>query len=749
MSFSFGPLRRAQSRLFIAIPRFSRLSSTTTHHDTYLSPKLSSLVEKITVAKEPPIIHTVYPALVAELKQFQQLTPTTSTEPPLKREDVVRLLETLATSARPADLQRLDEALEDLLPVFGIPPSLDIYTTIIRAMVKQMNSHTMYRWIFSMPNRPGHFSPTVEQFNIFLEACVGTTSFKFMRNTVMNMKRVSCKPNNETFKILIRARWAIGIAEEKVPHKIVFTTLLDDMQKLFLPYDPSVAQLLYDKYAERGYPGYGEEIEALYSSRFKELHAPEEMDLFSWTLRLSSVAQRRGVNAAISLFREFQKKGCQPSNMVSRAILRHSRHLSDLQLVQRELGITVEVPHFAILVNNNVRTGHIDDAFTLFQAARTAGLIPDAPLVSPLIWSLCLPLRVSDKTLEQAVELYQFLAEHFPDGESPTVGPNGRSRGPDLEIYINLLRGLSASPNIDKHLPIAESLLADMEKRGITKEDSSIATATIVLYMKHAKTREEALQAYKKHVHLLTEKGYAIVLNVFCGLSFGKQAAIPSLQDYFEIVKDMRHAGIPITPRVYTIILHQLGKVASQIKWNDDAESYHLREQLIKTTRRTHDLLTLDASLSPDAPTWNQLMDTYQRLGCFGEAYRVWDLMYLTGRFDHVGVSIILDACGYAGAWHVAKKIWTRLFNDGFKMNLHNWDTWIECLCRLNRLNDAVRIACTEMGKGDYDVAPDVSTARILVKFARKAGQSAGVLDRVQKHLPEIWDRLPDDFRVP
>jgi pentatricopeptide repeat protein len=157
-------------------------------------------------------------------------------------------------------------------------------------------------------------------------------------------------------------------------------------------------------------------------------------------------------------------------------------------------------------------------------------------------------------------------------------------------------------------------------------------------------------------------------------------------------------------------------------------------------------MLSLDASLSPDAHVWNQLMDTYQRLDCFGDSYRVWDMMYVTGRFDHIGVSIILDACGYAGAWHIAKRICTKLFNDGFKMNLRNWNSWIECLCRLRRLNDALKVACMEMGA---HVPPDATTAILLIKFGRKAGQVVEVQKRIQRHLPEVWATLPEEWRVP
>jgi len=173
-----------------------------------------------------------------------------------------------------------------------------------------------------------------------------------------------------------------------------------------------------------------------------------------------------------------------------------------------------------------------------------------------------------------------------------------------------------------------------------------------------------------------------------------------------------------------------------------------LRPVIISAVRRAHDLLTLDASLSPDPHVLNQLMDTYQRLRCFGDAYRVWDMMYLSGQFDSVSVSIILDACGWAGTWDIAKQVCLRLSRDKFRFNQHNWNTWIECLCRLGKLNDAVKTVCLEMGREQNDVAPDIDSVRIIVKFARKVNQHELVLSRVRRYLPELWETLPDDLRT-
>jgi pentatricopeptide repeat protein len=123
-------------------------------------------------------------------------------------------------------------------------------------------------------------------------------------------------------------------------------------------------------------------------------------------------------------------------------------------------------------------------------------------------------------------------------------------------------------------------------------------------------------------------------------------------------------------------------------------------------------------------------------------------MMYLSGRFDHLSVSIILEACGDAGAWQVARNICAKLFNDRFSFNLHNWNSWLECLCRFGRLNDALKVACLEMGKSKNNVVtPDEESARILIKYSKQANQHKEVLARVQRHLPELWRNLPEDLK--
>ncbi|EEB98404.1 hypothetical protein MPER_02091, partial [Moniliophthora perniciosa FA553] len=144
---------------------------------------------------------------------------------------------------------------------------------------------------------------------------------------------------------------------------------------------------------------------------------------------------------------------------------------------------------------------------------------------------------------------------------------------------------------------------------------------------------KEAFKEYQRRRLNLDQRGYESVLDAFCRISLQGNLSVPSLSLYFNIVKDMKNAGHGITASVYNIILRHFGQIGTKAK--TDPSYLHLMGKLVGATRR--------------------------RLGCFADAWRVWDQMSISGRFDHVSISVILDACGHAGATHLAQQVIQRL----------------------------------------------------------------------------------------
>jgi pentatricopeptide repeat protein len=748
MSFSSGLIQLSGRRTFHASQYASRLliaraSSTATHGRLDFG---SLLISKLNDKDGLTAIHTYYPALTTELRRTKT-APTAFS--PLTRNHFHSVFDILGSSGRPLDLQRIEEILSDMPSIFGIEPSVHDHTAIIRALVKHGKTHTIYRWLYNMPSRPGRFTPTLVQFHLFLEACIHLSSYKYMRSVVLSMSRAGCKPTTETFGILIRGRLMTSPPEEKVPHVVAFSAIIDDMKREGLSYDPAIDTLLHKIYASRGFLAYAHQIRTMYRTQFPTAHAAQEQKTTEFNSKISQAAQVGGVQAAIKLFRSTQRDGEGATPAKLNAILQYSRTIDDLRTMEKELCIKATADQWSILINNNVRRGHVSEAFSVYQQMKNLGLVPDTATVTLLITTLCQSTLKppSDNSLDHALSIYRDLKQPASSSSAPAAEDLGGSTILSADVYRTLLRGLGSSTNAAKYLPLAKSLISDMEALNISSKDSIAASSTIALLMRQSPTPSDALEVYRSLRTSLDEQGYATVLNAFCGLSFGEGIRVTSPNDYFEIVRDMRRAGLNITLEVYTIFLRHVNVVAAQLDDLEEEDAADISDELIMATRRTHDLLTLDAAVSPDAYVWNQLMIAYQSLGYFADSYRVWDIMYLSGRFDNLSVSIILEACGHTDALEVAKSICTKLFNSHFSFNLHNWNTWLECLCRLGRLNDALKFACLQMGKDESIVAPDVESARILINYSKREDQQKEVLIRIQRHQPELWKCLPEDLK--
>ncbi|KAF4573184.1 Pentatricopeptide repeat-containing protein [Pleurotus pulmonarius] len=700
-------------------------------------------------------IHASYKALV-KARSNQSRTEEDASSATLTADDFVTVIDSLGSSKRPADVSIISGIADDIPTVFGIQFTTRLHDALLRAFVRNGHIQAACNWLQTMARKSGQLKPNREQWHFFLENIENgtlTESFKYLRNIVkVHMPASGCKPNNETYKYLIRAR--CESLKSSHLHTLVFKTILDDMKGDGLPYDASVAALLHSSCAELGFPRQGVEIVQYYYGSFPDISFSAEEKEQQWHSWLSSIARVNGIKAALKFFRELEKDGCTASPLILKALMRNAKSSKEIIFLEHEFNLPATASHWSILITNLCRSRNTSAAINTYNDAKSAGVTIDAALVGPIISLLCQStfLPPTDQAIDQALAIYRELAEASPiqaqntgtqDGETSVL----HSHGPDTQIYSTLLRALAVSPNTE-HFSKAVALLNDMQSRGISLEDSIVITSTIVLLMRNSRNLDQAFNFYRQLCGGLDAKGYAIVLNAFCKLSFNPQDHVPSLPRYFQIVSDMRHAGHKMTPEVYTILLRQLAIVGTRLQRPDSPLPLEILPRLVTAVRRVHDHITLDASISPDAHLLNQLMDTYQRLGCFGDACRVWEMMYLSGRFDHVGVSIILDACGHAGSWKVAKQVCLQLSRDNFLFNQHNWNTWIECLCRLGMLNEAVKIACLEMGKTQEDVAPDIDTARVLMSFARKSGQQLEVASRIERYLPELWAKLPDDLRT-
>lgn len=700
-------------------------------------------INKLTSTTSLHGIHTHYTDLVTKLKASGKLD-SLPTRKILHEKQLYKILWLLARSGRPPDVQMLHDILLDMPLVLGMTLTEDAHTAIIRGLVHRGDVSAARKWIEAMPKLPGFITPTLEHYHMFLKALpdMEVCTLKIMRSIVKNMRPVGCKPTHETFEILWLNRWKLYDRGDNVIRPNTATALFRDMEQEGLPHSQSFSESLFQEYNRRGFPAYAERAQNMYDERFSALGAPGSPVYGEMDLRLMKTAHHKGMRSAIVLFRSW-KPDRTPSHKQIRTLLRHSRQLTDLRLIEHEFDVKCDVTHWSRIIVNNVRAGQLREALSIYDESKSAGIIPDTYMVAPLVHALChstfSPPQEAD--VEKALLIYQDLCSAVPSEEIHADHPSN----PDTELYSTLLRGLATVKNYYKYTDAAKKILDDMTARDVNCEDSATATSIIVLLMRNATNTEDALEIYRRFKSPLDDKGYTVVLGAFCKLRFESTITIPSLRGYFEIVRDMRTAGFNTTVEVYTILFHQLSTIATEVQQKDCfVDVNQILEDLIRTLRRAHDLLTLDASLSPDAVLWNQMINTYQRVGCFVDAYRIWEMMYISGQFNDSSVSSILDACGYAKAYSVARRIVDKLAKDNYRFTSHNWNTWLECLCRGGKLDEAIKVLCGESENSPQGVVGlDAESVKLVLKFAKGVGREGDVLSQVKEKSPYLWDTLP------
>ncbi|CAK5280283.1 unnamed protein product [Mycena citricolor] len=699
---------------------------------------------------EPNLVRKHYLPLVEELERIKA-DPTAPPPPsPLTRHQIITLLDMLATSGRPADIGTLKAMFAHLPLYFGIPITPDLHTAVISAFLKQGYVRIAVSWIASMPDLPPHVHPGLEHFHTLLKGCPIHVQIAYLRDIVMHkMPAAGVQPEEETFAILTR-RMIQNARENKKNVPVAHCTgLFSDMQAMKLACPSSILDLMTDFYMSQGLTQFAEAVRADYVARFPQEPSADEKQLREWQTTLFSVAQSSGIEVAANLIDILCKQGLPRSGLALLAILGpSSTSVEDLRTAEKASGISASASEYAFLINNCLRTKRLGDAQAIYEQARAAGIAPAASMVGPIIRALTSGGRNSahDTNVDAALTLYTELDEAF---SSDSAGPEN-SPGPTLDIYTCLMHGLANCSNVKTAYPIAQALLSDMESRKMTS-NQSIMTSRVILEMCSADSLELALKAYRKHYTELTDMGYWAVLTAFVRFSFtlGYQNA---MEYFYIIISDMEKAGFRMNDRLYTNVLRQLSEVASarRKEWRQKNIGKEVPPKLyadiLDATRQLHNSVVLDSMIRPGMPVWNEIMGTYQRLGAFADAYRMWQHMFLTRSFGSITVSTILESCDSAER---AQSIVADLLQSRYELTLHNWNAYVECLAKNQNISEALYVICEMMGSGHQPVKADASTVSVVLKSATTEQQRQSVLQTIERQRQPLYASLPESMTRP
>ena len=739
--------RRPKYNVYATIVRRARLISTSSP-GAAVKPTVE-LVQQfrdrvwhaITSPDDLSRVHEAYTALRGAIFTSEDAQTEAKDQRILSKADFSDALDVLASSGEQGDLTLAQQILGDVPALFGESAVPELELATIKNLVRRGDVQAVFNWIESMEH------PDLSHWHLFFDVCSKQGEIDAMWVAIKRMSNSESPPTNETFKFILR-----GLFQSSVPSSAKVLNVVDQLQQARLPFDPSLLSLMVDGFTSRGLLVQANRLETIYQSRIGQRKHTAPAAERGRNYRLAKCYRTEGKQFATHLFNSLRQRGFKPHHDTLLAIISASFALEDLPYWEETLGVEANHDVWTGLIKNSLASKRPHwRTLKIYAQAKEVGIRPDVTLAGPLIRALCATYvrPPTAEAIDQALELYR-------DINIPSSQASGEAEGTAeaaaqwLTIHYTLIRALIASPAKEKHFKIAVELLEDMCRR---KEpmDSTTATSLTTLLMRAASDFNEAFIFYTFMRDYdeapLDAHGYATILHTFSDLQFDNKT-IPPWDKYFQILKDMRTAGHPYTPHVYTSVLRQMARIATGLS-PDDPGDFEAYRKLILSIRQLHHFLTLDASLTPDTALWNQLMDTYQRSLCYQDAQRIWDMLYLSRAIDHTSISIIFDAYGFAGASKAAFRLFEKLHEDGYRLNLRNWHAWLECLCRSGQFGEAVRQLCVEMGKGVDDVAPDEDSVRIILKFARHypARVVADVRSRIQAHLPGLWKTLPDHLR--
>jgi len=658
-------------------------------------------------------------------------------------QEVLDDLASLAASGRTGDLALLHAVLENFPAQCSLEITASTHAVIFDSFVASENSSAALRWLETMNIKPGQISPSLSQWHSWIEAFGSSHQDTQFPSLFKSVVASGCQPTPETYLVafaaMFRARWP--------PTEATVRKLLREAHSAGVPRDEGVISSITGGYIARRMVSVAEEIRAFYEKLYNQ-----QMNPHTDAGTLLKRAYTQGKHHATVEAQRLRDQGHTPTLRTLRAVLAKCISADDVRFWETTLQVQADDNAWLLVIHNCIqKTRSHDIVFQVYKDYIASGMTPTSKVVNPVLRLLCMktlrPPKESD--VDRALEIYRDMFRATTSGE------------PNAIIYNTLISALVSTQNTRKYFPRALSLLEDMQSRGV-EMDSMTATSITILLLRSSATPTEAFRAYKQVFRrpdgkpALDAEGFVAVLNVFCRLTFGKgsiHTAIPAWEQYFEIVRDMREAGYPVNVKVYSIVLQQLGFAATKISGSqpqapqEESESEPKAGDIVdipsiqRAIRRIHQILVTDAAVQPDTVAWNTLMDAYQRAGCLRDAYRVWESLWLSRSFDNASISIMADACGHTGAHAEAVQIFPRIPKSGFKMNVRNWNAWLECLCRLGRVKEAVGVLCNEMGQNG-NVQPNEDSVRVVLGFLEGELGEMEMRRRIERHYPALWQSL-------
>ncbi|EPQ60422.1 hypothetical protein GLOTRDRAFT_124177 [Gloeophyllum trabeum ATCC 11539] len=630
----------------------------------------------------------------------------------------------LLTAGTTEDIDTAKHIFSDMTVLHGIRVQRGMHDEAVTTLLKYGHTYVAFDWLRNMVEDEDPFYPSDQAWLSFLDHLdqIGTSSLILPTIGLIRKGRIASRnPDNllpEMASVILRvlAKDVLSLGDLSI--------LLEELRRDYLPEEESEVAKLWKTYSSR--PDLSSHA-ALVREHFQYLKFQRYND------KLAEECMRYGRRAALKLFKTYATRGFRPQPSTLDVVLGDASSVGELRELEREMDVTATSSGWSLVVRNALRDGTVKQAETIYSEARASGIQVDQDIAVALIEAVCVysrPLQTpEDGIIDTALRIYEDSVKSQPVEK------------PDPGIFIVLLRTLLASSNRTKYLPIATTLIQDMRKFDVTTSSSTMCTIILLLW-RVSTTFDWNLAIYKWVKNQwpdLSPSGeeYMTLLRAICKAPCAETSALVPEQ-YFQIVRDMRRDRRPVTEDVYIPIMSQHRAIARG----------QIREDAVIAARRLHQFLMVEPAFTPSTVLWNRLMETYIAVGSLGDAYRVWARLQLSGRYDNTTLRIIGDACKSRGETSLAQKIYAQVHSSGFRLDQKNWNTWLECLCREDLLDEAMRLLCLEMGHPLQDVTPDVESARVVLACAQRNDRYEKTASLIRLHLPKLWKILPDTLKI-
>ncbi|TDL28329.1 hypothetical protein BD410DRAFT_780819 [Rickenella mellea] len=648
------------------------------------------------------------------------------------------------------------QLLQDCWSYFGVPLTSELFSHALHALINSNQAIEAENLLLSDSRSTfGDYVPSRDNWLVIVKNHFRNRDLQEIKRCLGVMKDINVPPTLPFYKLLFRCMFA----QHTPPSRDDVLHALDCMRKCNVTPDDDFLRMVKNLCRRLRLYSLLRDIE-----EFKKDVQPRlSGDQVQACIKQLRAAMEKGgrimmANKLVAL----KNDGFIPDARTLPKLMTNVTSSEEMRHLARTLGVEANKVAWSVLIKNALDRRGLKIALSIYEEARASGIHPDSVMVHPLLRSLCnSSIREPSKTqIQQALSVYYDLKdpknvkeatspicpEDVPGGGNDGVKTPSTSNpdGPaDTAIYNTLLRALTSSSWKTDFFPVAFDLLNDMSILNVPMDTMTAASVT-VLFIRSSHSYEEASRAYHRvrsvRPGIFDGLAYTAILNAYCTASY-ENDLVPPADSYFEILKDMQREGHTLSREVYSMLLRRYASTATDCRRLQHGQKRDtIMMALEAQIRRTHDTLTLDPSISPDVPLWNQLMDAYNRLADFSSCLQVWNAMWVMNSFDNASVSIVLDACGFAQSYGKASSVFTSLLDSGFTLDRNNWKSWVECLCRLGRLDDATKVVCLEMPQQPDECRPDSSTLDLLMKFARRNNQEGEVLARTRRYLGHLFD---------